>query len=362
MSSSARSTGRSSRGRQLPSAGRQSGIVSDRGRAPAAQPSGTLGARGPQAGRRRLSINELVRLKHIVIEEDRFIKHGLRDASGFIGCRDWNNDPSPEHVSARHEDVADLLQEIIECGERTAWSDVNAVLQASVLAFPFVFIHPFEDGNGRLHRYMIHHGLAERGYAPRGMIYAVSSVLLKRQAEYGEEFRAFTGPLLPFIEWAPTEQRNGRVLNETADLYRFGDYTEITEFPVRVRREDYRARPAEGDPISRMLRRGKGADTELQGNAGRDDLLADQLHLSEQGHPVEEAPSARIREDDRHGSRGGGSGGEGRVRHGCTRRRTGRLGRSRSPGDAGQAMTDRLLHSKKRGKRPAASSAASLPS
>ncbi|WP_413708712.1 Fic family protein [Rhizobium sp. Rhizsp82] len=153
-------------------------------------------------------------------------------------------------MSARHEDVADLLQEIIECGERTARSDVDAVLQASVLAFPFVFIHPFEDGNGRLHRYMIHHGLAERGYAPRGMIYAVSSVLLKRQAEYGEEFRAFTGPLLPFIEWAPTEQRNGRVLNETADLYRFGDYTEITEFPVRVRREDYRARPAEGDPIA----------------------------------------------------------------------------------------------------------------
>ncbi len=183
-----------------------------------------------QAGRRRLSIDELVRLQHIVIEEDRFIKRGLRDAGGFIGGRDWNNDPSPEHVSARHEDIADLLQGIIECGQRMAKSDVDAVLQASVMAFAFVFIHPFEDGNGRLHRYMIHHVLAERGYTPTGMIFPVSSVLLKRQAEYGEELRAFTGPLLPFVEWVPTEKQNVRVLNETADLYRFGDYTEITEF------------------------------------------------------------------------------------------------------------------------------------
>ena len=183
-----------------------------------------------QAGRRPLSIDELVRLQHIVIEEDRFIKRGLRDAGGFIGGRDWNNDPSPEHVSARHEDIAELLQGIITCGERMSTSDVDAVLQASVMAFAFVFIHPFEDGNGRLHRYMIHHILAARGYTPTGMIFPVSSVLLKRHAEYGEELRAFTGPLLPFVEWVPTEKQNVRVLNDTADLYRFGDYTEITEF------------------------------------------------------------------------------------------------------------------------------------
>lgn len=183
-----------------------------------------------RAGRRPLSIDELVRLQHIVIEEGRFIKHGLRDAGGFIGGRDWNNDPSPEHVSARHEDIAELFQGIITCGERMATSEVDAVLQASIMAFAFVFIHPFEDGNGRLHRYMIHHVLAERGYTPTGMIFPVSSVLLKRQAEYGERLRAFTEPLLPFIEWVPTEKQNVRVLNDTADLYRFGDYTEITEF------------------------------------------------------------------------------------------------------------------------------------
>ncbi|HIP51694.1 MAG TPA: hypothetical protein EYG94_06355 [Campylobacterales bacterium] len=32
-----------------------------------------------------------------------------------------------------------------------------------MIAFSFVYIHPLEDGNGRIHRYLIHHVLAERG-------------------------------------------------------------------------------------------------------------------------------------------------------------------------------------------------------
>jgi hypothetical protein len=72
--------------------------------------------------------------------------------------------------------------------------------------------------------------LAERGYTPTGIIFPVSSVLLQRQDQYGEELRAFTAPMLQFIEWVPTDKQNVRVINETADLYRFGDYTQITEF------------------------------------------------------------------------------------------------------------------------------------
>lgn len=183
-----------------------------------------------QAGKRPISVDELVRLQHIVIEENRFIKRGLRDAGGFIGDRDWNDDPLPEFISARHEDINDLLEGIIAGGGRMAESGVDAVLQASVMAFAFVFVHPFEDGNGRLHRYLMHHVLAERGYTPPGMIFPVSSVLLERQEEYGARLRGYTGPLLPFIEWVPTAEKNVRVVNETADLYRFGDFTELTEF------------------------------------------------------------------------------------------------------------------------------------
>lgn len=81
---------------------------------------------------------------------------------------------------------------------------------------------------GRLHRYIIHHVLAERGDTPTRMMCPASSALVKRQAEYGEEVRTFTGPLLPFFEWVPTEKQRGRMLNETGDLDRFGDDSELT--------------------------------------------------------------------------------------------------------------------------------------
>jgi Fic family protein len=43
----------------------------------------------------------------------------------------------------------------------------DAVLAAAAIAFGCIFIHPFVDGNGRLHRYIIHHVLAKRIYKTR---------------------------------------------------------------------------------------------------------------------------------------------------------------------------------------------------
>ncbi len=183
-----------------------------------------------QSGKHPLSIDELVRLQQIVVETGRFVTPGLRTAGGFIGERDAWNDPLPEFVSARPEDLPDLMAGILATDRRLARDGVDAVLQAAVVAFGFVFIHPFEDGNGRIHRYLIHHVLAERDYTPPGMVFPVSTVILDRLEDYGGRLRAFSGPLMPYIEWRPTPKQNVEVLNDTADLYRFGDYTELAAF------------------------------------------------------------------------------------------------------------------------------------
>jgi hypothetical protein len=195
-----------------------------------------------QAGKRPLSIEELVRLQHIVIEETRFIKPGLREEDGFIGDRDWDNNPMPEFVSAKHQDIPSLLTGIRAASTKMSGSGLDAVLQATTIAFGFVFVHPFVDGNGRLHRYLIHHVLAERGFTPTGLTFPVSSVLLDREEEYARHLRDFTGPLMSAIEWVPTQQKNVHVTNDTADLYRYGDYTELAEFlyqcVIRTIKED----------------------------------------------------------------------------------------------------------------------------
>src|SRR3569833_1651513 len=62
------------------------------------------------------------------------------------------------------------------------------------------------------------------------MVYPVSKVKLDSIDDYRERLRAHTGPLMNYIEWRPTPERNVEGQNDTADLYRYLDCTEAAEF------------------------------------------------------------------------------------------------------------------------------------
>lgn len=184
-----------------------------------------------EAGRRPLTIPELERLQRIVIGDDRFLRLGLRVEGGFVGVHDrLTRDPIPEHVSAKPEDLPGLLMGLIAHAERCRALGADPIATAASLSFGFVFIHPFADGNGRIHRWLIHDELAARGWSPPGLPLPVSAAILRHLDEYRRVLEACTRPLLPFIEWRPTPDGNVEVLNETAHLYRYFDATPQAEF------------------------------------------------------------------------------------------------------------------------------------
>jgi Fic family protein len=183
-----------------------------------------------QAGKNPLTIEEIVRLHGILIEDKRFIHAGLRPDGVFHGEHDHDGDPLPEFIGARPTDLQNLMEGMLDANQRMRESGFEPVLQAAATAFGFVYIHPFQDGNGRLHRCLIHHVLAERKFTPPGMVFPVSSVMLDKIDKYRDTLRAHSGPLMHFIEWRPTPERNVEVLNDTADLYRYFDCTEAAEF------------------------------------------------------------------------------------------------------------------------------------
>ncbi|MBA3031172.1 MAG: Fic family protein [Desulfobacteraceae bacterium] len=184
-----------------------------------------------EAGQRKLRIPELEYLQQIVIPDDRFIEPGLRKEGGFVGQHDRSSGmPMPDHISARPEDLWILMPGLIETYELLCQDDFDAVLTATLIAFGFVFIHPFEDGNGRIHRYLFHHVLAEKGFVPKGLTFPVSAVILERIEEYRRALEHFSKPRLDLIEWRATEKNNVAVLNETIDLYRYFDATKHAEF------------------------------------------------------------------------------------------------------------------------------------
>jgi hypothetical protein len=205
-----------------------------------------------EAGKNPLTLDEIVRLHGVLIEDTRFVRRGLRPDGVFLGERDHNGDPLPEFIGARPENLHDLMGGLVEANDRMRDDAVDPVLKAAATAFGFVYVHPFQDGNGRIHRCLIHHVLAERKFTPPGMVFPISSVMLDRMDDYRATLQSHSGPLMPFIEWRPTPDRNVEVLNETADFYRYFDCTEEAEFLYAcVRRTVEQDLPREIDYLRR---------------------------------------------------------------------------------------------------------------
>ncbi len=199
------------------------------------QPSGNRAARWgqaiAQAGSIPLSIAELARLQKLVIGDDRFVRLGLRTEGGFVGDHDRiSGEPLPDHISARPEDLHALLAGMAVYAERALESGLDPVIVAAVVAFGFVYVHPFQDGNGRVHRWIIHHVLAEAEYNPPNLVFPISAAILRHLHEYRRVLESYSKPLLEHIHWRPTDKDNVEVLNDTADYYRFFDATAHAEF------------------------------------------------------------------------------------------------------------------------------------
>ena len=60
--------------------------------------------------------------------------------------------PIPEHISARAEDLQNLIEKLVDFYKQAS-DEMDPVSAAACLAFGFVYVHPFEDGNGRMHRF-----------------------------------------------------------------------------------------------------------------------------------------------------------------------------------------------------------------
>lgn len=184
-----------------------------------------------EAGRKPLTREELIRLQQIVIEQSRFVHMGFRREGGFVGEHDRETgQPIPDHISARWQDLDSLIEGLIQTEEIAETNHFHPVLAATMIAFGFVFIHPFSDGNGRIHRYLIHHQLALMGFTPQGFVFPVSAAILENLDEYRRVLEHYSHPLLDFIQWKVTEDNNVEVINDTIDYYRYYDATAQVEF------------------------------------------------------------------------------------------------------------------------------------
>jgi Fic family protein len=184
-----------------------------------------------EAGRNPLTKVELLRLQEIIIESKRFTKMGFRTEGGFVGDRErTTGEPIPDHISAKWQDLDQLISGLISSWQIMEKSGFDAILAAATIAFEFVFIHPFTGGNGRIHRYLILHILAKLNLTYQGIIFPISASILDKIEDYRIVLESYSHPILELIEWKTTPDQNVKVLNETIDYYRYFDATKQAEF------------------------------------------------------------------------------------------------------------------------------------
>jgi len=196
----------------------------------------------------RLSTESLVELQRSLFDSRQgLVAHGLRETGGFVGRHDSRDQsPIPDHVSARPEDLRSLLDGLVSAFDLLKKARFDPVLAAASIGFGFVFIHPFEDGNGRLHRFLIQKALVDMGFNPEGVVLPVSAAILEDMLGYRNALEDYSVPTLPHIDWEPTPKGNVEVRNDTAYLYRYFDATRQAEYLVdRIERTIRFALPAE---------------------------------------------------------------------------------------------------------------------
>jgi hypothetical protein len=166
------------------------------------------------------------------IVDPRYAQKDWRDVQVFIGSISPDYSQEVHFICPKPADVAPLMAGWMRMMDRLLdpESTVHPVCAAAAAAFGFVFVHPFLDGNGRIHRFLVHNVLARRNFTPEGVLFPVSAAMLREMSTYDRVLENFSGSIQPFIQYSMNAEEQVEVANETADLYRYFDATSQTEY------------------------------------------------------------------------------------------------------------------------------------
>jgi hypothetical protein len=170
----------------------------------------------------------LIELQNRIVDP-RFRETDYRKVQNYVGeTVAWQRE-KVHFACPKPEDLESLMGGLTTAHSMMEEGSVAPVVHAAAIAFGFVFLHPFDDGNGRIHRFLIHNILARRGFTPQGIMFPISASLLKHAAEYDASLEAFSQPLMTLIEYSLDEDGRMTVQNETARWYAYIDLTPQAE-------------------------------------------------------------------------------------------------------------------------------------
>ncbi len=137
----------------------------------------------------------LIALQNLIVDP-RYAETGFRTIQNYVGQTMPGLRERVHYVCPPPGLVPTLMAGLAACMARLEAMTVAPSIQAAVTAFQFVFVHPFEDGNGRLHRFLLHDVLARRGVVQHGATLPLSATILDDMPGYDQALEAFANSIM----------------------------------------------------------------------------------------------------------------------------------------------------------------------
>lgn len=177
-----------------------------------------------------LTKKQLIELQNIIVDP-RFIDHNYRPSQNYVGENINQYLQKIHYISPKAENVEELMTGLLETLENAINFKIHPVLIAAVISFGFVFIHPFEDGNGRIHRFLIHYILSKTKFTPPGIIFPVSAAMFQNMREYDHVLESFSKPLMDLItNYDLSNDGTLTVKQPSHQYYKYIDFTPMVEY------------------------------------------------------------------------------------------------------------------------------------
>ena len=168
--------------------------------------------------------DNLIRIQNRIVEE-RFQEKDYRTNQNYVGETVSQGEERIHYVSPKPEVLPGMMKGLIGVHQLYKKSPLHPIIHAGIISWGFVFLHPFEDGNGRIHRFLIHNILATKDFTPRGVLFPVSACMLKNPEDYNASLESFSLPLKPLVEYTLDNEGRMTVHNDTEIWYRYIDMT-----------------------------------------------------------------------------------------------------------------------------------------
>lgn len=173
-----------------------------------------------------LERERLVRIQNAIVDP-RFAAADFRDFQNFVGAMLPNYEDLIHYICPPPSIMQSLMIGLKEAAQKT-FRATRPEIRAAMLPFAFVFIHPFEDGNGRLHRFLIHDVLVHDGIVPAGLIIPVSAHMLNNIKDYDNILEKYSKPLMQRVRYDKKESGE-IIITNSRDVEGYFRYPDLTE-------------------------------------------------------------------------------------------------------------------------------------